>query len=53
MEVMEKNVKEYYRNIAKTGSSCCPSDRCRAGEESAGKRIPSKDDSSCRLGLDR
>lgn len=35
MEISENNIKEYYGNIAKKGTSCCSSDSCTTTEESS------------------
>jgi len=34
MEISENDIKEYYGNIAKTGSSCCAPDCCSNAEDS-------------------
>lgn len=39
MEILENNIKEYYGNIAKTGSSCCAPDRCSTKEDSVSSEV--------------
>jgi len=39
MEILENNIKEYYGNIAKTGSSCCATDCCSTIEDSTSSEV--------------
>lgn len=39
MEISENNIKDYYGNIAKTGSSCCAPDGCSTGEDSTSSEV--------------